>query len=385
MKQMKLTHFVTLTLLGALVSCGGGMGSGSTSGLGSGSGSGAGGNGSSGPISWVQVSNPPGASAIQFLDFGSNGHWFVADNAGGFYRSTDQGSTWTQINSGIATNYGFSINVDPANGNLIASIYSSGALNAHPVTFYQSSNEGASWTAISSGQLSSSAALTGCAFASNGDIVCGGFWAPFPSSGAWFSTNGGQSFTAATTTSTNGDTVYSLALNPVTNDLWMGTEQNGIFRSTDNGATWTAESPADTNVDPTHGIRDGNIYAITFNRNGDVIFGSQGGIWKSSSNGSGGFTWTNVKNNSNTGESQGLARDANGTLYYGHRYDTTDPTPVYCSTDAGSTWQACDSGMPQYLQAHHFALNPSDRKMYAVTRQESTGQTAIYRTVNPVQ
>ena len=273
--------------------------------------------------------------------------------------------------------------MNPNNGNLIAAIYSSGGANLHPVTFYRSSDEGTSWTAISSGTLSASPAWTGCAFATNANVVCGGYWAPFPTSGGWFSTNNGLTASSVTTTSTNGDTVFALALNPTTGDLWMGTEQNGIFRSTDNGVTWAAASPPDTNVDPVHGIRDGNVFAITFNRAGDVLFGSQGGIWKSSKTGTS-FTWTNVKNNSNTADGVALARDANGTLYYGHRRDTSDPTSVYCSTDDGNTWKACDSGMPRSQQTHRLVLNPADRKLYAVVGDDTTNQ-ALYRTVSPVQ
>src|SRR5207237_10065638 len=58
--------------------------------------------------------------------------------------------------------------------------------------------------------------------------------------------------------------VCSIAGDPVGGDAWLGTEQMGIYRSTDNGFTWTQASPPDTNVDPTNGIRDGNIYGITF-------------------------------------------------------------------------------------------------------------------------
>src|SRR5207237_305345 len=99
---------------------------------------------------------------------------------------------------------------------------------------------------------------------SNGNISCGGFWAPNPSSGALVSTNGGQSTSSVSNSSNMGSSVYSIAVNPVGGDAWLGTEQMGIYRSTDNGFTWTQASPPDTNVDPTNGIRDGNIYGITF-------------------------------------------------------------------------------------------------------------------------
>lgn len=337
----------------------------------------------SGANSWQRVSTPAAATQINFVAFSGGNHWFVADRNHGFYRSTDQGATWIQINSGLATTLGWTINVNPANGDLIASIYSGPSINGNPVTFYRSSNEGNTWTAIPSGQLSAATAQTGCVF-SGGTIVCGGYWAPSPNSGAWISTNGGQTTISASTASVNGGAVYGLGLNPVTADLWLGTEQNGIFRSTDNGLTWTQQSPAATSFDPVHGLRDGNIYGMTFDRSGNVLFGSQGGIWKSSKNGAA-YTWTNVLTNQNTAAGKGLGRDANGNLYYGHNRDTTDATVVYRSTDDGNTWRAFDSGIPSSLEGHEFVVNAADRKLYAVIEDGVTNNGWLYSTVSPVQ
>jgi hypothetical protein len=333
---------------------------------------------------WQKVNVPSVATQINFVAFNSSDHWFIADRSRGFYRSTDQGATWTQINSGIATTLGWTINVNPANGDLIASTFSGSALNANPVEFYRSSDEGNSWTLIPYGHLSAVTALTGCIFAANSNVVCGGYWAPFPSSGAWVSTNGGQTTISATTSPNNGGSVLALGFNPVTQDLWLGTEQMGAFRSTDNGLTWTEASPPDQQIDSVHGIRDGNIYAITFDRQGNVLFGAQGGIWKSSKTTSG-YTWTNVLKNPNTSAGKGLARDANGILYYGHNQDPVDPTVVYRSTDDGKTWSAYDAGIPPSLQGRHFAVDSADGRLYAVIVDEKSGNGWLYRTVNNVQ
>ncbi len=340
--------------------------------------------GTPGALRWESITTP--FSQPNFIDFGTNGHWFAADRNQGFFRSTDRGATWSSISSGIATQFGWTINAAP-NGNLIAGIYSSGGPNLHPVLFYRSSNEGSSWTVIQSsvsGILDASPAWTGCAFTASGTAVCGGYWASSPSPGGWYSSNSGQSVASISTTSSNGMTVFSLALNPVNKDLWMGTEQYGIFRSTDNGATWSAASPPDTQIDPSGGIRDGNVLAITFDRSGNVLFGSQGGIWKSSSNG-GRFSWKNVKGNPTTADGIAMARDSSGVLYYGHGSAAADPTVLYCSTDDGSTWQACDGGLPQAQEIHRLVVNPADEKMYATVWDEVSGTGKIYRTVNPVQ
>src|SRR5436190_6800631 len=156
---MKLNLIAPLLLVGAMVACGGG-----TSGSGGGSGT-----PPPGTTSWQRVSTP--FSGPNFIDFGSNGHWFVADRSQGFYRSTDGGSTWSTINSGIATRFAWTINVAPT-GNVFAGIYSSGGPNLQPVVIYRSTDEGNPWTAIPSGALDASPAWTGCAVAGNTDARC---------------------------------------------------------------------------------------------------------------------------------------------------------------------------------------------------------------------
>jgi hypothetical protein len=362
--------FVGVLIACALVSCGGG--SGSSHMLQSG-----------GSLSWRRVSVPSGATQISGFAVNNSNHWFIADRNKGFYRSNDQGASWTAINSGVTNTFAWSIDVNPATGDLIGSTYS-GASGTVPVKFYRSSNEGASWTAISTVALSSATALTGCAFPSNGNIVCGGFWAPTPSSGAWVSTNGGQSATSVSTSTNMGTSVYSLATNPLGGDLWLGTEQMGVFHSADNGLTWTQASPADTNVDPANGIRDGNIYGITFDGNGNVLFSSQGGIWKSSKTSSG-YNWTNVLANHTTAAGKGMGRDAAGDLFYGHNPDPSDSTSVRCSTDDGATWRACDSGIPAGLTAQDFLVSPADGKLYSVIRDENGNAGFLYSTTSAVQ
>jgi hypothetical protein len=354
----------------ALASCGGGAGSSRI--LRSG-----------GSLSWQKVSVPSGAVQVSGFVVNGGNHWFIADRNKGFYRSTDQGGSWTSINTGLSNTLAWSVDVNPATGDLIGSTYA-GASGTSPVKFYRSTNEGASWTAISTSALSSATALTGCAFPSNGNIVCGGFWAPSPNSGAWVSTNGGQSTTSVSSSTNMGASVYSLALNPGAGDLWLGTEQMGIFRSTDNGFTWIQASPADTNVDPANGMRDGNIYGITFDRSGNVLFSSQGGIWKSSKT-SGGYSWTNVLANHNTAAGKGMGRDAGGDLFYGHNPDPSDSTGVRCSTDDGATWKPCDSGIPAGLTAQDFIVSPSDGKLYSVIRDESGNAGFLYGTTAAVQ
>jgi len=318
---------------------------------------------------------------LNHIAFNSSGHWFIADRSHGFFRSTDQGASWTQINTGLAATSGWTIDVNLANGELIAATYP-GVNGTNPIRFYRSTDEGAHWTAISTSfGLSTYPALTGCVFASNGNGVGGGFWSP--SNGVWVSTNGGQTTVAGLTAPSIGG-VFGFGFDPVSKDLWLGNETHGVFRSTDNGFTWTQESPPDQAVDPVHGIRDGNARAFAFDRNGNVLFAAQGGIWKSSKSGSS-YTWTNVMGNGNTSAGKALGQDGSGNLYYGHDLDTHNPTTIYRSTDNGTTWTPYASGVPQFLEATQFLVNPVDRKMYVYIEDEAANVGTLYRTVNSVQ
>jgi len=117
-----LTVFTTICLVAAMMACGGG-GAAVTRNL------------VVSRVAWQKISVPSVATQLNYLAFNSSNHWFIADRSHGFYRSTDQGATWMQINSGLRTTLGWTIQVDPANGDLIASTFSGSALNLHPVTF----------------------------------------------------------------------------------------------------------------------------------------------------------------------------------------------------------------------------------------------------------
>lgn len=114
---------------------------------------------------------------------------------------------------------------------------------------------------------------------------------------------------------------------------------------------------------------------MTFDRNGNFLFGSQGGIWRIFQD----------RQRLHLADGKGLGRNANGNLYYGHNHDPNDPTVVYRSTDDGNTWSAFDSGLPPSLEAHRFVVNTTDRKLYAVIEDGSSNNGWLYCTTNLVQ
>ena len=89
-----INSFFTVVLLIVLAACGGGTGSRSV--LQSGR-----------TLSWQKVSVSSGATDVNSFAVSSSNHWFIADQNRGFYRSNDQGATWTAIRSPeMATRFG---------------------------------------------------------------------------------------------------------------------------------------------------------------------------------------------------------------------------------------------------------------------------------------
>jgi len=321
---------------------------------------------------WQKVNTPAAATQINYIAFNNSNHWFLADRTTGFWKSIDQGTTWTPINTAISQTAGWTIQVNPANGDLIAGTVGN-------TVFYRSTNEGTSWTLIpmSFSIPTGAASYSGCAFPPNGNIVCGGFWGPTPQSATWVSTDGGVTTTESTVSPTDTAATMGLAYNPVTSEIWRGTEDNGISRSVDNGFTFILASPLACFISSPPCI-GGNDRSFAFDQAGNVLVADQAGLWKSLLSG-GVYTWTRILQNNNTSGGMALGQDPGGNLYYSHHNDPNDLIPIFRSVDNGNTWSAFNSGVPDGLEAHEFIFNPADGDMYAVMEDGKTNAGTIYR------
>jgi hypothetical protein len=324
---------------------------------------------------WVQVSTPSGATHIRDFAFNpSNNHWYLADRVSGFWISTNQGTSWTQINTGIASLVGWTITWDVTHSQLIAST----TTNA---VFYRSSNEGTTWTVIPQTNAGTSPAVTGSIISGNGNLIDGGLFGTGGTGGTFFSSNAGASTTTAVVP-VNGTCpapggIWTLLWNQATSDAWLGTEQCGVYRSTNNGANWAPASPPDQNF--TGGIFIGNVQGLTYDSSGNMLMSAQGGIWKAAgSNGT--YTWTNVKSTGGAPNGRALGRDSTGCLYWGHS-GTTPPDSVFRSCD-GVTWNPFDAGLPTGLEGWKFLQNSADGQMYANLQNGSTNVGTIWRTIS---
>ena len=131
---------------------------------------------------------------------------------------------------------------------------------------FLSTNNGTSWTAVNSGSPS----IPISALAVSGANLFAG-----TPSGVFLFINNGTSWTAANSTLTNGD-VRSLAVSGT--NLFAGTYGDGIFLSTNNGTSWTAVNSGLTNTNIYSLALSGtNLFAGT--DGGVFLFTNNGTSW----------------------------------------------------------------------------------------------------------
>ena len=326
---------------------------------------------------WQLVSTPSSATQVSYFAVNSSNHWFLSDRNTGFWKSTNQGASWTQINGTIpAPVQGWTIQVNPATGDLIANTINASYPSGGASHYYRSTDEGNTWTQVpepTNFHNSWGSAQTGCLLPTSGggNLVCGGYYGGNNTSGFYSTNNGTTTTLTSATPAVSSD--YGFARNPVDGSFFMGTENGGTFRSTDGGATWTQVWPFQTSPS------NGNQYFVTFDCSGNPIVTAQAGIFRGVGS-AGSYTWTNPLFNGNTSAGKGLFTDSYCSIYWGHNHDTNRPTVVYRSLDNGVTWSAWDTGIPAGLEGHVMVENPADGMIYAVIEDGQTNNGWVYRT-----
>ena len=308
--------------------------------------------------SWTAVNS--GLTSLSVSALVANGTNLFAGTSGGAFLSTNGGTTWTAVNSGLTPNAVSTFLVSGTN--LFAGTAGGGV--------YLSTNNGTSWTAVNSG-LPASAGITAFAsigsniFAAASDIYMstnnGSSWtkadAGWPytyinamaASGSnlfishddtvYLSTNNGSTWTPMN----SGITTYAqvTAFGIVGSDIFAGTNGEGVFLSTNNGTSWAALSS--TNISPT-------AYVNTFAVSGSSLYAGtkMEGIFLSSDNGA---TWSSI----------GIPLADVGTVFVSgtNLFAGTKTGDIFRSTDGGASWKLvvpAPSGTGSYYGAA-FAAN----------------------------
>jgi hypothetical protein len=269
---------------------------------------------------WIQTNGPGGTYSIDvFAVSGTN--LFAGSGGDGVFLSTNNGTSWSAVNTGL-TNIGV-ITLAVSGTNLFAGTSSGGV--------FLSTNNRTNWTTESI-SLTSNDVRALAVFGTN--LFAGTY-----GSGVFLSTNNGTSWTKVTTGLTNFS-VQALAVSGT--NLFAGTFLGGVFFSTNNGASWTVVNTGLTSTDVLAlAVSGTNLYA-----------GTSGGVFLSTNNGT---SWTKVNTGMTTTWVNALA--ISGTnLFAG----TTDG--VFLSTNNGASWTAVNTGL---TNTDFGALTVSGTNLYA--------------------
>ncbi len=249
------------------------------------------------------------SSEISCIAVGTNGQVYVGVRDSAYYRSTDNGASWSarKYSSQPGSQGTSALFVTPS-GIVLASALS---------TVFRSTDEGQSWD--------STGAFTATCFVmdTSGEILAG-------SSGRMQkSTDTGLTWHDAGLSTI---TSYSLACSN-RNYLFAGTINGGVYRSTNSGFTW-----ASTGID---GI---GVYGVaTFGDNVVYCATSGFGILKSTDNAS---TWDS-SGTGMTGTYWGVVVSSNGDVFAVQRTTGAHGTAygVVKSVDSGKTWTKINMGL----------------------------------------
>jgi photosystem II stability/assembly factor-like uncharacterized protein len=297
---------------------------------------------------WTQLA--PGAFPFSYTWVeaiaGNEANIFTGTHSNGVFLSTDGGTTWTALSSGLPAGtitYSFALN----GSNIFAGTNNNWGI-------YLSINNGTTWT-----QTGLTGIAINCITVSGSNMLVGtnGY-------GVYLSTDNGTNWTTA---NTGLDNKYVTTFAMIGTNLFAGTlggTNYGVFASADNGTTWA------------HAVMTGFASAniSTLSAIGTNLFaGTSTGMYLSTDNGT---SWTQV----NTGLTNLNVRSAivsGSNLFVG-----TNGGGVYLSTDNGTSWTIVKTGLGN-LYVYSLAIIGTD--LYAGTLGSGIWRRSLSEMVTSVE
>ncbi len=252
---------------------------------------------------WVQMNTGMGNQTINSLAVNGNNIFAGTFNnapGNGVYKSTDNGTTWTQT----GLNYGNVVSLAANGKNIFAGM-------GYPMYtgVYLSTDNGTTWTQTS---LNNRGVYS---LAVNGNRIFAG---TNSSNGLYLSSDNGTSWTQTSISHSVG----SLAI--IGNNVFAGTYLSGVYLSTDNGTTWSQTSLNNQSVGSLAIIRN-NVFAGTY--------APGTGVYLSTNNGT---TWTQTSLN----DQRIFSLVVSGNNIFAGTYNG-----VYVSNDNGTSWAQWNEGL----------------------------------------
>lgn len=282
-----------------------------------------------------------GTYDVRSLAINNNDHIFAGTFGNGIFRSTDDGTNWTPVNSGLTDPYVWALAIN-STGHIFAGTGDG---------VFRSTDNGENWTPVNSGLTE--LFIRALAINSSGYIFAG------TNVGGFRSTDNGENWTLTGPTAQ----VYSYAINfdgppPIIGHIFAGSEGSGIFRSIDDGTNWTSVN---------NGLTRFYVPSLAINSNGHIFggttAGSDQGVVRSTDNGE---NWGPVL----IGPSIfALAINSSQHIFAG-----TPFVGVFRSTDNGANWDSLNSGLTN-SSVWALAINSSGY-IFA-----GTGGSGVFRSV----
>jgi photosystem II stability/assembly factor-like uncharacterized protein len=281
-----------------------------------------------------------------------------------FFKTTDSGANWNNINSGLTLETIRTIAVAP---NAPNTIYA--GLTGGP---YRSLDGGATWTKTPTTGLTTVFAQTLAVDPTNSSIV---YLAPV-NSGLWRSTNGGNNWSQITLPLNNA-TIFAIVFDPVTPSTIYLASGGGVARSTDSGNTWTALNNFSGSA-----INPPNIRALAIDPTtpATIYAGSSGspGLFKTTN---GGASWAPMNSGMvNAFSVSTIVIDPfnSQTVYAGSGFPGSSSGAINKTTNGGTSWSPLTTGVPT---DHSITAMVADRTN-ANTFYAATAGSGIIKTTN---
>ena len=305
--------------------------------------------------SWANVGAPvgPALNQVRALAVDNEGRVYAGTSPYGVYRSDNNGTTWTEVNTGL-TNLRITALMVGNNNELLAGTFRSGV--------FRSENAGLAWSPYSPGLAGADGGHIMSLSSGKNTVVAGtaiGIYSKSPTQNSWeligddfvisvasnnvtsvavdqegtmyagtyngiFRSNDGDMWESVN----NGLIGYespSSKINVILitdkNEFFAATQIFGLFRSTDGGNSWQESNT---------GLSNGQVNHFVLSNNNKLFTSTPRGIATSADNGE---TWNSLFDTAINGyESPLIALDNNGTLY-------TGVNGLQRSTDDGETWE----------------------------------------------
>jgi len=229
---------------------------------------------------WVQTNTgltSPNVHAFAVSPNGTGGtNLFAGTYGGGAFLSTNNGTSWTAVNTGLTSAFVFVFAVSPnGTGGTNLPAGQAGLFAGTNSGVFLSTNNGTSWTAINTG-LTSTLVLALAVSPDSGGTGGTSIFAGTSRGGVFLSTNNGTSWTQVNTGLMNTN-VLSLAVSPKGTggtNLFVGT-YDGVYLSTNNGTSWARA-----------GLRIAIVHALAVSGT-NLFAATQSGVFLSTNNGTG--------------------------------------------------------------------------------------------------